>query len=151
MSPACMKNCKTSMRATKFCLLKRYTPAGMLFQEILIQYFFFPEPRRRKIRKILLPILLLLKVKAIIIIPIVLTVIGLVAMKGLGAALTALTISAFTALKGILDGKQTTEKRVTYGVIPPYLAHEPHWSRAGPTSLDYPELDPYYRTLPRGQ
>ncbi|GLV32663.1 Osiris 14 [Carabus blaptoides fortunei] len=81
------------------------------------------ETRSSKLKKIILPILLLLKLKAAIVIPIVLSVIALVAFKGLGAGLIALALSGATAFKSSLEGHSS--KKVSFEVVPP------HWSRAG--------------------
>lgn len=92
----------------------------------------------------MLPLLLLLKLKAIILIPIVLSVIALVAFKGLGAGLIALVLSGATAFKSVLEGHHTA-KKVSFEVIPP------HWSRAGYASAPaavVQEIYPY-QTIPQ--
>lgn len=92
----------------------------------------------------MLPLLLLLKLKAVILIPIVLSVIALVAFKGLGAGLIALALSGATAFKSVLEGHHSS-KKVSFEVIPP------HWSRAGyasaPAAAVVQELYPY-QTIP---
>lgn len=101
------------------------------------------ETRSGKFKKMLLPILLLLKLKAIILIPIVLSAIALVAFKGLGAGLIALALSGATAFKSVLEGHQA--KKVSFEVIPP------HWSRAGYASAPaaiFQEVYPY-QTIPQ--
>lgn len=89
--------------------------------------------RSSKIKKILLPILLLLKLKAAIVIPAILSAIALVAFKGLGASLIALAISGATGLKSLLE--HHTSSKFTYEVVPQISSS--HWSRTGldPTNV----------------
>ncbi|CAH0555714.1 unnamed protein product [Brassicogethes aeneus] len=95
------------------------------------------ESRSSKLKKIVLPILLLLKLKAAIIIPAVLSVIALVAFKGLGVGLIALAISGATGLKSLLEHQSS---KFTYEVVP-QIAPQPVWSRSG--------VEPF-TTLPQG-
>ncbi|KAJ8684360.1 hypothetical protein QAD02_020152 [Eretmocerus hayati] len=57
---------------------------------------------RTKLKRIILPLLLALKLKAIVVLPIILTVIGLIGIKGLGAGVLALLLSGAVALKALL-------------------------------------------------
>ncbi|KAK5644794.1 hypothetical protein RI129_006094 [Pyrocoelia pectoralis] len=84
------------------------------------------ESRRRKLRKLFLPLLLLLKLKALIIIPAVLFVIALVAFKGMGAGFMALLISGAIALKQLLERHSSSS--VSYEILPQIAS--PHWSRS---------------------
>ncbi|RZC00587.1 DUF1676 domain containing protein [Asbolus verrucosus] len=90
------------------------------------------EARTRKLKKIILPLLVLLKLKAAIVIPVVLSAIALIAFKGLGASLIALAIAGATGLKSLLEGHGS---KLTYEVVPQIASH---WSRAG------------FETLPQG-
>ncbi|KAL1494640.1 hypothetical protein ABEB36_010209 [Hypothenemus hampei] len=81
--------------------------------------------RSKKIRKIILPLLLLLKLKAAIILPIILSIIALVSFKGFGLSLAALAVAGTTALKNILEH---VGSKVSYEVVQTPVGH---WSRAG--------------------
>lgn len=81
--------------------------------------------RSKKIRRVLLPLLLLLKLKAAIILPIILSVIALVSFKGFGLSLAALAVAGTTALKNILEH---VGSKVSYEVVPTPVGH---WSRSG--------------------
>ncbi|XP_076295429.1 DUF1676 domain-containing protein Osi15 [Lasioglossum baleicum] len=82
---------------------------------------------RTKLKRIVLPLLLLLKLKAIIVLPIVIAVIGLIGLKGLGAGLMSLLLSGAVALKALLTPPPPA--RVTYGIVKPEVHHE-HWHRS---------------------
>ncbi|XP_045474161.1 uncharacterized protein LOC123680358 [Harmonia axyridis] len=94
------------------------------------------ESRSSKIKKILLPLLVLLKLKGAIVITVVLAVIALVSFKGLGASLIALAISGATGFKSLLENHAAGSK--VYEVLPSLAAS--HWSRVGvdPMSSVYP-------------
>ncbi|XP_043265600.1 uncharacterized protein LOC122405137 [Colletes gigas] len=84
---------------------------------------------RTKLKKILLPLLLALKLKAIIVLPIVITMIGLIGMKGLGAGLMSLLLSGAVALKALLSPPPSYPARVSYGIVKPEIHHE-QWHRS---------------------
>ncbi|KZC11132.1 PREDICTED: uncharacterized protein LOC107189161 [Dufourea novaeangliae] len=84
---------------------------------------------RTKLKKIILPLLLALKLKAIIVLPIVITLIGLIGIKGLGAGLMSLLLSGAVALKSLLTPPPPYPARVTYGIVKPDVHHE-HWHRS---------------------
>ncbi|KAK1122772.1 hypothetical protein K0M31_009214 [Melipona bicolor] len=84
---------------------------------------------RTKLKKIALPILLALKLKALIVLPIVITLIGLVGIKGLGAGLLSLLLSGAVALKALLTPPPSYPARVTYGIVKPEIHHD-HWHRS---------------------
>ncbi|XP_046621005.1 uncharacterized protein LOC124305510 [Neodiprion virginianus] len=85
---------------------------------------------RSKLKKILIPVLLALKLKAMIVLPIVITLIGLVGIKGLGTGLAALLISGALALKALLT-PPPLPPRVSYGIIKPHDIHtHDHWHRS---------------------
>lgn len=94
------------------------------------------ESRSSKIKKILLPLLILLKLKGAIVITVVLAVIALISFKGLGASLIALAISGATGFKSLLENHSAGSK--VYEVLPSLSAS--HWSRVGvdPMSSMYP-------------
>ncbi|KAF5286537.1 hypothetical protein FQR65_LT12541 [Abscondita terminalis] len=79
------------------------------------------ESRRRKLRKLILPLLLLLKLKALIIIPAVLFVVALVAFKGLGAGVMALVVSGAIALKSLLEKHSSSSSQAIAMCIRKYL------------------------------
>ncbi|XP_006609391.2 uncharacterized protein LOC102676264 [Apis dorsata] len=83
---------------------------------------------RTKLKKIVLPLLLALKLKAMIVLPIIITLIGLIGIKGLGAGLLSLLLSGAVALKALLT-PPPAPARVTYGVVKPEIHHE-HWHRS---------------------
>lgn len=66
-----------------------------------------------------------MKLKAAVIIPAVLSAIALIAFKGLGASIVAITLAGATALKSLLDNHHVSPK-VTYEVVPQLS----HWSRS---------------------
>ncbi|XP_043497056.1 uncharacterized protein LOC122520833 [Polistes fuscatus] len=82
---------------------------------------------RTKLKRMLLPILLALKLKALIVVPIIITLIAFIGFNGLQASLVALLISGAVALKGLLT--PPPPPRVSYGVVKPYDVHE-QWHRS---------------------
>ncbi|XP_015173228.1 PREDICTED: uncharacterized protein LOC107064732 [Polistes dominula] len=82
---------------------------------------------RTKLKRMLMPILIALKLKALIVLPIVITLIGFIGFKGLGAGLIALLISGAVALKGLVT--PLPPPRVSYSVVKPYDVHE-QWQRS---------------------
>ncbi|XP_008560008.1 uncharacterized protein LOC103580131 [Microplitis demolitor] len=110
---------------------------------------------RTKLKRMVLPVLLALKLKALIVLPIIITLIGLVGIKGLGVGLAALLLSSAVALKALLTPPPSYPARVSYGVVKPEIYHE-HWHRSQeevnqPYKAWAPELpiDPYpYHDLP---
>lgn len=83
---------------------------------------------RTRLKKMILPLLLLLKLKALIILPIVISAIALIGLKGLGAGLMSLLLSGVVALKALLT--PPPPPRVTYGVVRPHEIHHDHWHRS---------------------
>lgn len=83
---------------------------------------------RTKLKKMILPLLVLLKIKTLVILPIVITVIGLIGVKGLGGAFLALLLSGAVALKALFA--PPPPPRVTYGVVRPHEIHHDHWHRS---------------------
>ncbi|XP_017891461.1 uncharacterized protein LOC108631807 [Ceratina calcarata] len=84
---------------------------------------------RTKLKKMVLPLLLALKLKALIVLPIVITLIGLIGIKGLGAGLLSLLLSGAVALKALLTPPPPYPARVTYGIVKPEVHHD-HWHRS---------------------
>ncbi|XP_063988484.1 uncharacterized protein LOC135168345 [Diachasmimorpha longicaudata] len=85
---------------------------------------------RTKLKRMIIPVLLALKLKALIILPIVITIIGLIGLKGLGAGLAALFLSGAVALKAILTPPPPyPAARVSYGIVKPEIHHD-HWHRS---------------------
>ena len=84
---------------------------------------------RTKLKRIILPILLALKLKALIILPIIITMIGLIGIKGLGVGLAALLLSGAVALKALLTPPPPLSARVSYGIVKPEIHHD-HWHRS---------------------
>ncbi|XP_050304589.1 uncharacterized protein LOC126742097 [Anthonomus grandis grandis] len=79
------------------------------------------DARSKKIRRVLLPLLLLLKLKAAIVLPIILSIIALVSFKGFGMSLAALAIAGTTALKNILE--HSGSNKLSYEVVSAPVAH----------------------------
>ncbi|XP_074031316.1 DUF1676 domain-containing protein Osi15 isoform X2 [Leptinotarsa decemlineata] len=94
--------------------------------DIIVVFGSFEEGRSKRLRKIILPILLLLKLKAAIIIPIILSFISLVAFKGLGVGITALAIAGATGLKSLLEHHGPS--KISYEVLPQVVTSQ--WSRS---------------------
>ncbi|XP_066146159.1 uncharacterized protein [Euwallacea fornicatus] len=92
--------------------------------------------RSKKIKRVILPLLLLLKLKAAIVLPIVLSVIALVSFKGFGMSLAALAVAGTTALKNIIEHAGS---KVSYEVVPAPIGH---WGRSG-VVVDNPEAGNY--------
>ncbi|XP_055645482.1 uncharacterized protein LOC129782019 [Toxorhynchites rutilus septentrionalis] len=106
------------------------------------------EARSSRLKKVFLPLLLALKLKMSIILPILLTIIKLISIKGLLAGLLAIKFSVFTVLKDLFNKKQ---ERVTTAYITsaqPVNAEIVHqdWHRNGqasPQELAYGGYNPY--------
>ncbi|XP_055587248.1 uncharacterized protein LOC129739755 [Uranotaenia lowii] len=106
------------------------------------------EARSSRLKKVFLPLLLALKLKMSIVLPILLTIIKLISLKGLIAGLIALKLSIFTFLKDLFNKKQ---ERVTTAYITsaqPVNAEIVHqdWHRNGqasPQELAYGAYNPY--------
>ncbi|XP_058459386.1 uncharacterized protein LOC131435459 [Malaya genurostris] len=106
------------------------------------------EARSSRLKKVFLPLLLALKLKMSIVLPILLTIIKLISLKGLVAGLLALKFSIFTFLKDLFNKKQ---ERVTTAYITsaqPVNAEIVHqdWHRNGqasPQELAYGAYNPY--------
>lgn len=81
--------------------------------------------RNKKLKKIILPILLLLNLKAAIVLPIILSVLALVSFNGFGMSFFALTVAGMTAMKNMLEN---VGSKVSYEVVPAPIGH---WSRSG--------------------
>nr|XP_029730126.1 uncharacterized protein LOC115267344 [Aedes albopictus] len=106
------------------------------------------EARSSRLKKVFLPLLLALKLKMSVVLPILLTIIKLISLKGLIAGLLALKFSIFTFLKDLFNKKQ---ERVTTAYITsaqPVNAEIVHqdWHRNGqasPQELAYGAYNPY--------
>ncbi|XP_053681872.1 uncharacterized protein LOC128732613 [Sabethes cyaneus] len=106
------------------------------------------EARSSRLKRVFLPLLLALKLKMSIVLPILLTIIKLISLKGLIAGLLALKFSIFTFLKDLFNKKQ---ERVTTAYITsaqPVNAEIVHqdWHRNGqasPQELAYSGYNPY--------
>lgn len=106
------------------------------------------DARSSRLKKVFLPLLLALKLKMSIVLPILLTIIKLISLKGLIAGLMALKFSIFTFLKDLFNKKQ---ERVTTAYITsaqPVNAEIVHqdWHRNGqasPQELAYGAYNPY--------
>ncbi|KXJ79482.1 hypothetical protein RP20_CCG000697 [Aedes albopictus] len=107
-----------------------------------------PQARSSRLKKVFLPLLLALKLKMSVVLPILLTIIKLISLKGLIAGLLALKFSIFTFLKDLFNKKQ---ERVTTAYITsaqPVNAEIVHqdWHRNGqasPQELAYGAYNPY--------
>ncbi|KYN39957.1 hypothetical protein ALC56_05725 [Trachymyrmex septentrionalis] len=83
---------------------------------------------RTKLKRMIMPLLILLKLKAIIVLPIVISMIALIGLKGLGAGLMSLLISGAVALKALVTPPPPA--RVSYGIVRPHEIHHDHWHRS---------------------
>lgn len=118
---------------------------------------FFKFSARSRLKKIILPILLALKLKALIILPIIISLIGLISIKGLGVSLAALLLSGSVAMRSLFAPPLAYPARVSYGLFKPAEFHHEHWHRSqdeindGPHRGLVPEynIDPYfYQDMP---
>ncbi|XP_057652276.1 uncharacterized protein LOC130891498 [Diorhabda carinulata] len=89
---------------------------------------FEEESRTKRLRRYILPLILLLKLKAAIILPVILSMISFVSFAGLNSGMAAFLISGAVAFKSFLETH--TQPKISYEVVPPIA---PHWSR---TSLE---------------
>ncbi|EFA09696.1 uncharacterized protein Osi15 [Tribolium castaneum] len=77
------------------------------------------EARTKKLKKILFPILMFLKLKAAIVIPAVLALMGALAVKGFGMSLVALTVAVGVALKNFVAEEHYHHgPKVAYEIVP---------------------------------
>jgi hypothetical protein len=91
---------------------------------------------RTKLKRIILPLLLALKLKAIIILPIIVTLIGLIGIKGLGAGFLALLLSGAVALKALLTPSSVYPARISFNK--PYDYHHDYWHRTQEDLINQP-------------
>ncbi|XP_034949932.1 uncharacterized protein [Chelonus insularis] len=84
---------------------------------------------RTKLKKMILPILLALKFKALVEVPVIIALIGALSLKGLGTGLAALFIASAVALKSLVTPPIPYPARVSYGIVKPEIYHE-HWHRS---------------------
>lgn len=75
-----------------------------------------------------MPLLLLFGFKTLVILPVAITVIGLIGIKGLGGSILAIVLSGAVALKALLT--PPPPPRVSYGVVRPHEIHHDHWHRS---------------------
>ncbi|CAH1111157.1 unnamed protein product [Psylliodes chrysocephalus] len=99
------------------------------------------QSRSKRLRKLILPIILLLKLKAAIIIPIVLSLISFLAFTGFKSGLAALAISGAVGLKSLLENHHGHPK-IAYEILPSIASG---WSR---TSGDEGLPIAGYQTIP---
>ncbi|CAL1685961.1 unnamed protein product [Lasius platythorax] len=83
---------------------------------------------RTRLKKMIVPLLFLLGLKAIIILPIIVSVIALIGIKGIGAGLMSLVLSGAVALKALIT--PPPPPRVSYGIVRPHEIHHDHWHRS---------------------
>ncbi|XP_044271171.1 uncharacterized protein LOC123015488 [Tribolium madens] len=77
------------------------------------------EARTKKLKKILLPILMFLKLKAAIVIPAVLALMAALAVKGFGMSLVALTVAVGVALKNFVAEEHYHHgPKLAYEIVP---------------------------------
>ncbi|XP_070165302.1 uncharacterized protein Osi15 [Polyergus mexicanus] len=84
---------------------------------------------RTRLKKMIVPLLLLLGLKAVIILPIVISAIGLIGLKGLGVGLISLVLSGAIGMKALLT-PPPPPPRVSYGIVRPHEIHHDHWHRS---------------------
>lgn len=106
----------------------------------------FSEGRKRKIRKLLLPLLLFFKLKAAIVLPAVLAAIALIAFKGLGVSFLSLAVAGIAAFKAFSDGHLHSSSKVSYEIVP-QVAPAPAWSRTAANPMEN-WAAPQYHNIP---
>lgn len=113
------------------------------------------EARSSKVKKILLPLLLALKLKLALVLPIVLKAITLISLKGLAAGTIALLFSGATFVKDLLAKKQEhiTTAYISGAGAQPVNAEFVHhhgndWNRNGQAAAAQ-DLAYNYHTLPQ--
>ncbi|XP_069679298.1 uncharacterized protein [Periplaneta americana] len=111
---------------------------------------------RGRLKKLILPLLLGMKLKASILLPIFISTIALISFKGLWAGLAAMLVSGALGLKALLsnsEGSGGPSTRFTLGFLKPHLVPDVYhsdylsgWSRSVPLPADHPyRTDPHYR------
>ncbi|XP_029160722.1 uncharacterized protein LOC114932603 [Nylanderia fulva] len=83
---------------------------------------------RTRLKKLVVPLLLLLGLKAIIILPIIISVITLISIKGIGAGIMSMILSGAIGLKALITPPPVP--RVSYGIVRPHEIHHDHWHRS---------------------
>lgn len=96
----------------------------------------FSEGRKRKFRKFLLPLLLLGKLKAAVEIPAILTIVSLIAFKGVGVGLVALILASVALFKAFANGHLQTSSKLSYEIVPQVAAPALQWSRTAPQAFE---------------
>jgi hypothetical protein len=109
---------------------------------------------RGRLKRLILPFLLFLKLKFSVLVPIAISVATLLAFKGLWAGLSALMITGALGLKALFsnnDGKGYPSTRFSLGFVRPHIVPEIYhgdyvgWSRSVPIAEHGYRSEPYYR------
>lgn len=83
---------------------------------------------RTKLKRMIVPLLVLLDLVALITLPFAISTIALIGIKGLESALLSLVLSGAVALRALIT--PPPPPRVSYGVVRPYEIHHDHWHRS---------------------
>lgn len=76
----------------------------------------------------IVPLLVLLTLVGFTVLPFVISIIGVISIKGLTSAFVSLVLSGAVALKALIT--PPPPPRVSYGVVRPYEVHHDHWHRS---------------------
>jgi hypothetical protein len=110
---------------------------------------------RGRLKRLILPFLLFLKLNFAVLVPIAISIATLLAFKGLWAGLSALLVTGALGLKALFssnDGKGSPSTRFSLGFVRPHIVPEIYhndyvgWSRSVPLPADHAyRTEPYYR------
>jgi hypothetical protein len=91
---------------------KRSSVSLLLLHRLTAPLCVCPFQGRGKLRRFLIPLLLGIKLKAGILLPLFFTAVTVIALKALGAGLTALLLSSVLGLKALVDSTRTSKLSV---------------------------------------
>jgi hypothetical protein len=109
---------------------------------------------RGKLKRLILPFMLFLKLNFATLVPIAISVVTLLAFKGLWAGLSALMVTGVLGLKALFNnnGSASPSTRFSLGFVRPHIVPEVYhndylgWSRSVPLPADHPyRTESYYR------
>lgn len=100
-------------------------------------FYFFSEPRASTLLNLIVPLKLMFKV--FVMFPLLMTVVGFVALSGANAGVIALVIASVTALASLLEQKKSSHEIVSY--------LSPAWNRASIENNKILETDVGYQTM----
>jgi hypothetical protein len=110
---------------------------------------------RGKLKRLILPFILFLKLNFATLVPIAISVVTLLAFKGLWAGLSALMVTGVLGLKALFsnnNGSGSPSTRFSLGFVRPHIVPDVYhsdylgWSRSVPLPADHPyRTESYYR------